>query len=295
MIKVQTGVRAESVRQGAEHVLFVEGEDDNSIDRIVLRTLFQDKIEVKSLGSSFHIRSVAEALYKHHPNYYFLIDRDHYDDQFVEKSWKRFPDPNSYNLLIWRRRELENYFLIPEYLIKSQYDPVSLEKLRQTIKSKAQERLYLDAANQVIVSIREKVKENWIELFSDVHQFSSKEKTLEILHKKKEFKSFRTKISRNLQENELTRKFDTTLDQLTRGNTSLEFGKGTWLEQMSGKEIFHTVANQCFKVKDRQGNLLQGREKWNEIVKDLLKKPLQDQPDDFRELYNLIDTRIHTS
>lgn len=295
MIQVQTGVRAEAVRQSAEHVLFVEGEDDNSFDRVVLRTLFQEKIEVRPLGSSFHIGSVAEALYKHHPNYYFLIDRDHYDDARVEMSWKNFPDPQTNNLLVWRRRELENYFLIPDYISKSQYWSVSLEKLQQTIKRKAQERLYLDAANQVIVSIRETLKEKWVDLFTDTNQFQTKERALELLQNRSEYESFKKKSSRLLNKKKLTEQFEINLYQLTNGKIPLQFGEGFWLERLCGKEIFHTVANQCFKVKDREGQTLRGKIKENEIVKDLLRLPQTDQPADFQELYDLITRRILSS
>ena len=55
-------------------------------------------------------------MYPHHPTYYFLIDRDHHDIDFINRSWYNFPDPNTHNLLIWRKREIENYFLEPNWL-----------------------------------------------------------------------------------------------------------------------------------------------------------------------------------
>jgi hypothetical protein len=60
---------------------------------------------------------VAHALYQYHHDYYFLIDRDHHNDEEIEQYWEKFPDESTDNPLIWRRREIENYFLIPEYLI----------------------------------------------------------------------------------------------------------------------------------------------------------------------------------
>lgn len=109
MVEIRRGVDAEEVRQAARHTLFVEGSSDEAIDPQVLDKLLGDvTIQIKTLGPSSHIRSVAEALHKHHPYYYFLIDRDHHNDIEVERCWERFPDISTCNLLIWRRRELEN-------------------------------------------------------------------------------------------------------------------------------------------------------------------------------------------
>ncbi len=109
MAGVKKGPRPEEIRQSARHTLFVEGRSPDSIDPIVLQELFKGlSVRVEPLGPSYHIKSAAEALYRQHPDYYFLIDRDHYYDDFVEKCWRNFPDPDTNNLLVWRKRELEN-------------------------------------------------------------------------------------------------------------------------------------------------------------------------------------------
>ncbi len=295
MITVKTGILPEDVKQSAKHVIFVEGKDDNSFDRLVLRTLFQDRIDVKPLGPSYHIRSAAEAFYKHHPNYYFLIDRDHYDDHFVEACWKNFPDLQTHNLLVWRRRELENYFIIPEYLSNSSYLRVSQDRLCQVIRDEAQKRLFMDVANQVILFVREQLKENWIQLFTDVNQFQSKEKALVQLQSRNEFDIFMGKTVSLMHRENIVTKFEEVLKRLTGAAFPMNYGQGTWLEEISGKEIFHAVSNCCFKVQDQTGSILQGRIQLNEIVKDLLKKPLEVQPPDFQLLHAMIINRIHTS
>ncbi|MFB3787373.1 MAG: hypothetical protein ACE15F_13495 [bacterium] len=295
MITVKTGILPEDVKQSAKHVIFVEGKDDNSFDRLVLRTLFQDRIDVKPLGPSYHIRSAAEAFYKHHPTYYFLIDRDHYDDHFVEACWRNFPDPQTHNLLVWRRRELENYFIIPEYLSNSSYLRVSQDCLCQVIRDEAQKRLYMDAANQVILFVREKLKENWIQLFSHLDQFLTKEAALEQLRMRKEFDIYKSKAVCLVDEQNIAIRFEEILSRLTGDVSLLTYGQGTWLEEISGKEIFHAVANRCLEVKDQNGNILRGRIQLNEIVKDLLKKPLDVQPPDFQQLHEMIIKRIRTS
>ncbi|MBF0566686.1 MAG: hypothetical protein HQK89_15785, partial [Nitrospirae bacterium] len=73
MVNFDTGNRPEEVSD--KHVLFVEGESEESVDPEIITELFDEMIEVKPLGSSYSIKSVAQALYKYHPTYYFLIDR----------------------------------------------------------------------------------------------------------------------------------------------------------------------------------------------------------------------------
>ena len=159
MMRVRQGPRPEEIRQGAKHVLFVEGHDDNSFDVTVLREFFDHRIRVEPLGPSYSVKSVAQALYHFHPFYYFLIDRDdHHEDDHIERCWDEFPDPNTHNLLIWRFREIENYFLLPDYLMNSDHLNRNRVDLESEIIRLCQSRIHLDAANSVIVSIREELK-----------------------------------------------------------------------------------------------------------------------------------------
>jgi len=52
--------------------------------------------------------------------------------------------------------------------------------------------------------------------------------------------------------------------------------------------------NQCFQVQDRNDKYLQGKEKTKQVVKKLLKLPLNQQPDDFQNLVDLLQRRILT-
>ena len=88
-IEVRKGIRSEEVRLQGQHVLFVEGGKE-SVDPKVLNELFFNEIRIEPLGPSFSVRSVAEALQPYHPTYYFLIDRDQYDDSFIDKCWNNF-------------------------------------------------------------------------------------------------------------------------------------------------------------------------------------------------------------
>ena len=291
MLNAKTGIRPEEVLHQAQHVLFVEGNDANSLDPIVLKELLPIRIE--PLGASFSVKSVAEALHLHHPTYYFLIDRDHFDNDFINRCWNNFPSPGTHNLLIWRRREIENYFLEPDYLVQSQYCRVEKDDLELQILQFANKRLFLDAANHVVISIREELKRNWIEKFSNPDEFSSKEMALEKLKDANEFEQHRTNVENRVSVEEVEHRFCECLAAMTSDQEKLAYGQGDWLDMVQGKSVFTQVINSgSFQVKTSDGIALQGREKLNEVVKDLLRQAEDVQPDDFMELKRLITTRI---
>lgn len=295
MTTIQSNVPPEAVRQGARHLLFVEGNDDDALDPQVLSG-FLPMVQVKALGASFHIRSAAEALSTHHPTYYFLIDRDHHDDAFVEECWMRFPDPSKSNLLVWPRRELENYFLIPEYMERSDYLNVGPEKLRGCIRKWCQRRLYLDAANQVVVSLREDLKQKWVETFTRVQEFDTKEKALDNLRAMPELVKRIADTATVLDVSEVESRFLAVLEDFTGGNDLLEYGSGRWLEMVRGKKILPSVLHDCFRVKDARGAVVQdARDCLIEVAKDLLRKDLSIQPADFQCLYRIIENRINSA
>lgn len=293
MIKVTTGIRAEEVRQQGQHVLFVEGRDKDSVDPKVLNALFSGGLRIEPLGPSFSVRSVAEALHPHHPTYYFLIDRDHHEHEFVDRCWTNFPDPGTHNLLVWRRREIENYFLEPQYLVRSKYCRVSEEKLGEKVLHFANQRLFLDIANHVVISIREELKRNWIEKFSNPSEFSTKDGALLKLKKANEFDQHRTNVHSKVSTEEVERRFADFLGEMTGGQEGIAFGNGNWLHLIQGKKVLAQVVNsECFQVVTTDGAALMGREKLNEVVKDLLQKDAAVQPQDFMALKELIDNRV---
>jgi len=296
MISVKTGIRAEEVRIQGQHVLFVEGKDKNSIDPKILDELFDRSIRIVPLGPSFSIKSVAEALFSYHPTYYFLIDRDHHDNNFIDRCWENFPDPNTHNLLVWRRREIENYFLEPDYLFQSKFCRVSQDQVQRKILQCANERLFLDTVNHVITSIREELKRNWIHKFSNPAEFSSKETALQKLKTANEFDQYRTTVDKNVSADEVERRFHECLGIMTGGQEQLVFGNGEWLNMVQGKKILAQVINSgCFQVQARDGIALSGRDKINEVVRELLKKDDDIQPADFVALKQLIYTRINST
>ncbi|NOQ23465.1 MAG: hypothetical protein GQ565_12570 [Candidatus Aegiribacteria sp.] len=296
MIEVTQGNRPEEINMSGKHVLFVEGCGSDSFDSEVISELFDWKIRIEPLGSSYSINSVAEALHPFHPTYYFLIDRDHHhDDNKVDYYWENFPDPQTHNLLIWKYREIENYFLEPAYLEESDFLNVNIDTLEKKIIEFCQQRLYLDVANYVIVSIREELKRNWIRIFSNPSDFSSRDLALGMLKNAGEFEAFRNEVGTAIDHDEITRCFDDIFDIMTDGSECLEFGKGKWLEMIGGKRVFSQVINStCFKVVDLEGSLLHGKDKINQVAKNLLRKNISKQPDDFKKLKTLILDRLNS-
>lgn len=293
MPEVKTGYPPEEVEQGAMHVLFVEG-NENSFDPMVLEELFEGKISIEPLGPSYSVKSVAEALYSSHPTYYFLIDRDHHhDDNDVSDCWDNFPDPKTNNLLIWKQREIENYFLDPDYLAKSDFLAMSKKALEDKIKQLCQERLYLDAANYVVVSIREELKRNWIQKFTNPSDFDTRSNALGRLKNADEWGAFRADVGDKIDPEIIEQRFNDILHEMTDGTDPLEYGNGKWLEMIQGKKVLSQVVNSnCFRVADAEDNLLMGPEKITQVVKNLLRKEIVKQPDDFQRLKVLINERL---
>ena len=278
----------EEVRFDAESTLFVEGK----VDEYIFNILVGDQIAVKPLGPSYSIRDVAQALHHHHPFYYFLIDRDaHHDDDFVSKSWANFPDPEKNNLLVWKKKEIENYFLDKEFLSQSRYFDKN-QDLDQEIVKHAGKRLYMDAANYVIISIREELKTTWINKFSSEDKFSTKEDALGELLSAEAFKNLPSEVSRKVSEDEISNRFDDFLQEMTGGQESIFVGQGNWVNMINGKKVLNSVINSsCFKVSSQDGSSLQGPEKVRRVIADILKDPSCTIPHDFEKLKKLIRNR----
>ena len=293
MVNIRTDIRSEEVRHDGQHVLFVEGEDGNSVDPRVLHVLFSGTPRIEPMGPASRIRAVAEALSRYHPTYYFLVDRDHHPDTEVERSWKEFPNPDTHNLLIWRRRELENYFLDPTYLSRSKYCGVNEQVLEEMITRLSNERLFLDVANWVIVSIREELKSNWIAAFSNPEEFDNKEKALCKLKNMAEFAKHVSEVRKKCSSKEIEERFERCLDTMTGGRGELVVGQGKWHERIRGKKVLAQVVNStCFEVRATSGEALSGREKLLEVVKELLKNNLSGGPEDFKHLHRLVEERV---
>ncbi|MFZ4596395.1 MAG: hypothetical protein ACOYOF_19215 [Verrucomicrobiaceae bacterium] len=295
MSTVQTAGQAKEINGRAGHWLFVEGKDNEAFDPVVLKALLANDlpaVNVRALGSCEDIRQAAKAMVHMHPSYYFLIDRDGRSHDFVSKSWSSFPDLTTYNLLVWRRRELENYFLDPSYLKASQYLVISEDELAAKIQNNAQQRLFLDAANLVLLELRDELMRPPEAAFRQPEQFQDRSTALAKLLGCQGLAEKKSETARLVEPSLIESRFDTWLDRMSDGRTKLEYGYGQWLELMSGKEMFNAVVNEAFKVKKIDGSFLTGKDKNKEVVRKLLELPLHLQPQDFQELVNLIKRRV---
>jgi len=72
----------------------------------------------------------------------------------------------------------------------------------------------------------------------------------------------------------------------------LEYGKGRWLELLKGKPVLKQVVNGFCEVRDRRGRFVQGTERLIQVAKQLVKLPLENQPQDLQQLCELIKKRI---
>lgn len=290
---------AENINQGG--TLFVEGKDDK-IDPTIIQKLLNknklDMLDVKAMGGCKNVNSAAEALFKHHPTYYFLIDRDDKDTETVEMSWRKFSDSKT-NMLIWRKRELENYFLDPEYLEQSQHlRPQQRTPVRENILKKCQQRLYMEAANLALLRINQKSEYPLsIKKFTAKENFATKENGfLQLENCADDINSAKEKTDQTLQVRYLKELYTQFIDEMTGGIDLLQYGKGTWLERISGKEVFHEIANDCFQVRDDiTGKILTGVAQHNRIAEDLLHRvEFNQQPADFQKLVDILKKRIST-
>jgi hypothetical protein len=296
-MKLQRGVSATQVLQGAKHKLFVEGNDNQEIDAVIIQELLKNNeltaIEVQTMGGCDNVRSAAQALIHQHLSYYFLIDRDDQDQTTVDKSWQNFPDPNEYNMLIWHKRELENYFIAPDYLGKSSFLKPDIN-VEQRILNECNHRLFLDAANLTLYALsRELRKPLAIKHFANPAQFQNKNDGILQLEQLTGLANKTTDVINILEKETIKKIYSDFVDELSECVVPLQYGSGTWLERMSGKEVFRVIANDCFQVLDASNVLLTGKEQNKQIAKELVKLPIEQQPSDFQELINLLKNRVN--
>jgi hypothetical protein len=296
-MRVERGVNATQANQDAQHKLFVEGKDNQGIDPTVIKELLDNNnltaIGVSTMGGCDNVRSAAQALMKEYSSYYFLIDRDDQDQETVNKSWRSFPNPEEYNMLIWHKRELENYFIDPDYLEKSSFLKPEID-IRQRILDECNLRIFLDAANLTLYSIKRELGKKFpIPHFGNPNEFRDQNAgTLKLNGLTGAMDERKISLTTTLEKEAVNQRYIEFIQELSGGIIPLRYGAGSWLERMSGKEIFNTIANQCFEVKSLQGQLVTGKEKNKIIAKELTRLPLAQQPADFQELVSLLQNKV---
>jgi len=294
MVTITRGAPSQAVLQGAQHVLFVEGTSDG-LDVSVLGELLSPKLRVEPLGASYSVRSVAMALHPTYPYYWFVIDRDDWDDTTVEASWQTFPDPNENNLLIWRRKELESYFLDPVWLCTSRYilSGTRSSDIEQWLENEADKMLWLEAANRVLVSRRNLIKRRDGSLFSfgDL-QGLTRDQVADRLVAWPLLAGLAAVVRVELAAQAVRIAFDADVATLSDGVIPLAFNRGRWIQLISAKSLFRSMINRWFLVPDQSkpGHAkLSGRDAERAVAVDLLKNQQGGMPRDFVDLKRTLD------
>ncbi|GAA5528702.1 hypothetical protein [Herpetosiphon gulosus] len=295
-IQVSTGIpNAEAIKQSNQHVLYVEGNGPNSFDHQIISELLSDQdisIDVKPFGPASRIQGAAQALAQHHPTYYFLIDRDHLKDSEIEECWSNFPNPENHNLLVWKKRELENYFLDIPFLSQSEFYKKPSDELYEKLLRLAQARIYLDVANMILTEIREQIK--GIDFTRPKPQeCTSKDSALIFLRESNFIAQKRDILQAYIDNKYLETLFLEKLELLTGGQEPLKVGEGQWVNLMQGKELLRPLINDNFRVITTNRTYLQGDERLKTVLKRLVKQvQLDNQPHDFQNLCGLIKKQI---
>lgn len=276
-----------SVNNGSTRVLFVEG-TAHSIDVEVVSALLKEvDITVRPLKSSLSLRTCADAFSPLEPGYFFLIDRDYHCEESVNESWDNFKKGHS-NLLIWRKKEIENYFLNPAFLLQSKFinTNASEDALKEVIIKEANKRIFQLAANQTIIQIREELRKKWIKCFDNLQGFDSEENAIKRLLEREEFSNQEKKSSKYLNSEQVKSIFKNILEGLTGGEIPLKWNCGRWLDFIQAKPILNQlICNGSFFVNRISGMSEELDEKNKEIV--ILTNLVQTSkklPDDFVEL-----------
>lgn len=272
--------------------LFVEGRK-SSPEMVALKAVVPDEVSVEPMGSSRDVRSGAEGLSEVHPNYYFLIDRDHLPEKQVEKAWREVTDPAASNLLIWRRREIENYFIDPDFAEHSDYLNVETENLRRELLKRCRQRLYLDVANSVVIELREQLKTTWIRPAGNPADYEDREGALESLMSRSEFREYPEAVSETLSREEIESLFNQFEQAFVGDAGSIDFESGEWLKRIAGKQILKELLNNtgAFRVTNRDDEVVQGDSATREFMANLAAKR-EVWPADFTRLHDLLAEEV---
>ncbi len=144
------------------------------------------------------------------------------------------------------------------------------------------------------MEVREEMKEKWITFFDSEADFASRQEAVDRLTHRPELAHQQDKVSELVAGRGIEDRFDRVLGLLSGGTEPIEFGYGLWLERLRGKKVLPAVVAQCFRVPDRNGRILQGPVAVFEVGKELVRKPITDQPDDFQQLQRLIQARLRS-
>ena len=281
----------------SKKIIYVEGESELSLDVNVITELLSPStdIEVHFVGGCDNVLAAMQAFAKIDNQkekgdlkQYFIIDRVDRADNEVNECWENGIFTKENNKLIWRRNELENYFIEPNFLIQSKYwNPKKIEEdLIKDLIKEAQKRIYFDAANLVIKKLIRYLEYTEISKFKfNEINFSSEESAENILISNPIYNGEQEDHNKLFTANWLREQYHSFLEIFFGSNTSrkIEMGQGKWLERMFGKELMNSIINhRYFIVKGTTGKNITGENLRKRVTRALvkniidIKKPPQD-------------------
>lgn len=272
------------------HILYVEG-GKNSVDVQVLRKIISG-VRVLPLGGASNLESLAEKFSDLHKNIYFVIDRDYRSAYRVQKIWQKFE--NGGNIVAWRRREIENYFIDAKFLSKSNYlKKDKKENLKSLIIAEAKKRIFLDAANFAFSEIKYGTKILGLKNNFTLKNFKT-EKSAEEELKKFDFDHVKSHAGDFLTTKELVEKFKEKLNSISEDPENMQYEDRNWMELMRGKGILRGVAvSDYFDFKDLEPKLEKGQQEIA-IIKEILENNVDSIPNDILKVKEMIIKKMKT-
>lgn len=205
----------------------------------------------------------------------------------------RFDPSQGHNLLIWRKKELENVFLAPDWLAHSQYrkSGFTAESLREEIRTVMQGRLWPELVKRVLAKVRFELKAARRKKGKDQEAAptSRAEAEAAVVHSEA-LVELRKRTGLCLSESKLRERFDAEVQVITGGLESLCWGTGRWLELLSGKGALKSLINSHFRVPakhpraDGTHEALAVDDALVSVAEDLFTHHQKHMPQDFHDL-----------
>jgi hypothetical protein len=134
--------------------LFVEGKDVKILSKLqaILNIHSQQPIDTlpcislggaSKLNEAFDASKLFHAETQEHISCYCILDRDYFTDEYIDNNMKSAKEVHL-NLHVWKKKEIENYLLIPRAIFRivdkpeSEYE-IFLEKLNELIDRQKEE------------------------------------------------------------------------------------------------------------------------------------------------------------
>ena len=279
-----------------DRFLFVEGETDDALDAVALRTLLGPfDVKVRAAGGCDNVIAAAKAFARMgvipgwgNAECFAIVDRDHRSDEQVGETWSGGPFADGRTHLYWRWHEFENHFLEPAFVAQSQYlrPGRTEEDLRNGLLVEARRRVFLDAANLVLKALREEWR--WWdvpEFRLNEADFGTASAARTSLLTGRDYERMAADKAAVLAPQSLVERFDANVALLLgeADDGQLEFGLGQWLQRMEGSNLVGAVLHErLLQVRGSDGRDLTGPDLRVRVARDLMRRfdDLAHRPED---------------